>query len=125
MTSPKTYTSNQTAAITLTFASSIWGLTVVGATIIRGTQTVSALTVFSILVILSLVNLIFALKLIRPAFLVAIALWIIAMVGMLGAPGTTPWYAFTAPVYHLTFLIFHLMALAGIYFAYKSYQELK
>jgi len=122
---PKTYTSNQTAAIALTFASSIWGLTVIGTTIIRGTQPVSALTIFSILVILSLANLIFVLKLIRPAFLVAIALWIIAMAGMLGSPGTSPWYAFTHPVYHLTFLIFYLMALAGIYFAYKSYQELK
>jgi hypothetical protein len=47
------------------------------------------------------------------------------MIGILTSPATVRWYDFTNPVYNLSYLIFYLMALVGIYFAYKSYQELK
>ena len=122
---PKTYTSNQTATLVLGFASSIWGITAIGVAIMTGNLPASVLNVFAILVIASFINFIFLLKLVRPCFLVAIAIWIISMIGILTSPATVRWYDFTNPVYNLTYLIFYLMALAGIYFAYKSYQELK
>jgi hypothetical protein len=50
---------------------------------------------------------------------------IVALVGLAAMPGTPPWYAFTAPVYNFSFVVVYLVGLAGIYFSYRSYKELK
>jgi len=113
-----TYTSNQTGAIATLLAGSLWGLTATGAVLIIGAQTATALTVFAILQAIAWILVPLYIKLIRWAYIVGI-------VGLLAMPGTPPWYAFTAPVYDFSFVVFYLVILAAIYFSYKSYQELK
>ena len=120
-----TYTSNQTGAIATLLAGSLWGLTATGAVLIIGAQTATALTVFAILQAIAWILVPLYIKRIRWAYIVGIVVVVIALVGLLAMPGTPPWYAFTAPVYDFSFVVFYLVILAAIYFSYKSYQELK
>ena len=64
-------------------------------------------------------------KLVRPAFIIGIILNIIAMIGVAASPAATPWYAFTYPMYNFSYIIWYVLMLAGVYFSYKSYKELK
>lgn len=120
-----TYTSNQTGAIAATLACALYGLTAIGAASIMATQTATALTVFAILTAIAWILVPLYIKRVRWAYIVGIVAAVIALVGLLAMPGTPPWYVFTAPVYDFSFVVFYLLALAAIYFSYKSYQELK
>ncbi|MEM4251815.1 MAG: hypothetical protein QW828_08280, partial [Candidatus Bathyarchaeia archaeon] len=96
-----------------------------GAAIQTGRQTASALTVFAILTIIAWILVPLYVKRVRWAYIVGIIVIIIALVGLVAMPGTPSWYAFTTPVYNFSFVVFYLVMLAGIYFSYKSYKELK
>ena len=121
----ETYTCNQTGAIATILASSVWAVIALGSAITIGRQTASALTVFGILTVIAWILVPLYMKRVRPAYIVGIIVIIIALVGLLAMPGSPPWYTFTDPVYNLSFVIFYLVMIAGIYYSYKSYQELK
>lgn len=116
-----TYTSNQTGAIATGLAGALFALGAIGVAYIFE---IPNLLPWVILNIIAWINLLFLVKLVRPAFLVGIAIWIIWYVGY-AATVTTPWWAFNYPVYNFAYLVTWLFGLASIYFAYKSYMELK
>ncbi|MCX6660728.1 MAG: hypothetical protein NTX81_10240 [Candidatus Bathyarchaeota archaeon] len=120
-----TYSVSQTGAIATVLATSLWALTALGTAIMVGRQTATSLTVFAILTAISWILVPLYAKRVKRAYIVGIIVIIIALVGLLAMPGTPPWYAFTAPVYNFSFVAFYLVMLAGIYFSYKSYKELK
>lgn len=121
----KTYTVNQTWAIASLLAAALFGLTATGVNIMTGIMTGSSNMAYVVLVIIAWILVPLYAKLVRPAFIVGIILNIIAMIGVAASPATTPWYAFTSPVYSFSFVVWYLIMLAGVYFSYKSYQELK
>jgi hypothetical protein len=121
----ETYSSSQTGAIAAVLASSLWALTALGASIMVGRQTGAALTVFAILTVIAWILVPLYAKRVRWAYVVGIVIIIIALVGLLAMPGTPPWYIFSDPVYNFSFVVFYLVMLAGIYFSYKSYKEVK
>ena len=120
-----TYTANQTWAIATLLAAALYGLTVMGVNIMTGIMPSSANVSYTLLVIIAWILVPLYAKLVRPAFIVGIILNIIAMIGVAASPAATPWYAFTNPVYNFSFIVWLLIMLAGVYFSYKSYQELK
>jgi len=119
------YSSSQTGAIATVLASAFWALTALGVAIMVGRQTATALTVFAILTVIAWIVVPLYAKRVRWAYIVGIIVIIIALVGLLAMPGTPPWYMFADPVYNFSFVVFYLVMLAGIYFSYKSYRELK
>lgn len=121
----KTYTCNQTGAIACLLASALWGLTATGVNIMTAIMSTSANTAYSILVLIAWILVPLYIKLVKPAFIVGIILSIISLIGIVVSPATTPWYAFTQPVYNFSFIAFYLIMLAGIYYSYKTYRELK
>jgi hypothetical protein len=120
-----TYTFNQTWAIASILASALWGITTTGVNIMTEIMTASSNMAYSVLVIIAWILVPLYGKLVRPAFIVGIIVSIIAMVGVAASPATTPWYAFVNPVYNFSFIVWYLIMLAGLYFSYKSYKELK
>ena len=119
------YSVSQTGALATVLAASLWALTALGTAIMGGRQTASALTVFAILTAIAWIMVPLYAKRVKWAYVMGIIVIIIALVRLLVTPGTPPWYAFTAPVYNFSFVAFYLVMLAGIYFSYKSYKELK
>ncbi|MBS7622935.1 hypothetical protein KEJ39_04570, partial [Candidatus Bathyarchaeota archaeon] len=100
-----TYSSSQTGAVAAILASSLWGLTALGAAIMEGRQTATALTVFAILTVIAWIMVPLYAKRVRWAYIVGIVIIIIALVGLLAMPGTPPWYMFSAPVYNFSFVV--------------------
>jgi hypothetical protein len=120
-----TYTFNQTWAIASILASALWGLTATGVNIMTGIMPSSTAMAYAVLVIIVWILVPLYGKLVRPAFIVGIILSIIAMIGVAASPAATPWYTFVNPVYNFSFIVWYLIMLAGLYFSYKSYKELK
>ena len=120
-----TYTEHQTGAIATLLAAALWGLTTVGVNIMAGIVTGSSNMSYAVIVIIVWILVPLYVKLVRPAFIVGIILSIIGMIGVAASPAATPWYAFVNPVYNFSFIVWYLIMLAGIYFSYKSYMELK
>jgi hypothetical protein len=122
-----TYTSNQTGAIATLLASALWATAATGTSIITGSMPESSIAVFGILTLLAWIFVPLYVKRVRLSYIIGIILNIIALLGITiqGSSLPTPWWAFASPVYNLSFLASNLIILAGIYFAYKSYQELK
>ena len=121
---PKTYTSNQTGAIACLSASLMWALAAHGV----GLKLGQTHPVYSLLIIIGWLLLPFIIKLKRHAFIAAIFIWIIAMCYLLITPGllgTIPWYTFTDPLLHSSFIAWYLVAVLGVYFSYKSWRELQ
>ena len=119
----KNYTFNQTMAIGLAFAISTWALTAYATTMMLGI----AFSLYLPFVILGWVLIPFYLKLVRQAFIVGILLTAIGFSYLLVTPslsGTATWYSFERGFYDLTYVIFCLIAIAGIYFYFKSWKEL-
>lgn len=121
----KTYTCNQTGAIACLLASALWGLTAMGVNIMTGILSASANTTYSILVIIAWILIPLYVKLIKPVFIVGIIINIIVLIGVAASPAATPWYTFPNPVYDFSYIVFYLIMLAGIYYSYKTYKELK
>jgi len=119
------YSANQTWAIACLLASALWGLTATGVNMMTANISSSANMSYVILVTIAWILVPLYAKLVRPAFIVGVILNIIAMIGVAASPAATPWYAFTNPVYNFSFIAWYLIMLAGAYFSYKSYQELK
>jgi len=122
-----TYTSNQTGAIATLLASALWVTAATGTAIITGSIPESSIAVFGILNIIAWIFVPLYVKRVRWSYIIGIILAIIALLGITiqGSSIPTPWWTFTSPVYSLSYLASNLIMLAGIYFAYKSYQELK
>jgi hypothetical protein len=125
----ETYTKNQTGVIAIALAISLKALTAMGVVHMGlGPITVlpPMLVYFWILNIIGWILIVPYIKLVRPAFIIGIVLVIITMITLIVSPGVTPWYTFSAPVWDISVLVgYYLFGLAFIYFAYKSYQELK
>ena len=117
------YTCNQTGAIAANVGSGMWGLAALGTGIMTGATPATAATMFGIIILIGWILLPLIIKLVRPAFIIGILNWIVALVGL--STSGSPWYTFTAPLFHLSYLVMYLASIAGIYFSYKSYMELK
>ena len=121
-----TYTSNQTGAIATLLAGAVFGVTATGAVLMAPhAQPPSALMAFVVMIIIAWLLVPLYAKRIKWSYIVGIIIMVIALVGLAVDPGTPPWYAFGAPVYDFSFVIFYLNTLAGLYFSYRSYKELK
>ena len=119
-----TYTVNQTGTIATLFGIVLWALTSSWiASLFGGYQGL----ILPTMTIVYLILLPFILKPIKLAFIVGMVIGIITMIwtaiypSLTGAPS---WYAFTAPVYQFSFVIYYLFTVAFIYFAYRSHAEL-
>jgi len=124
----ETYTKNQTLAIAIALAIALKAWTGLGVfhmgIQLKVLPTVVAL--FWALVIIGWILIPLYIMRIRPAFIVGIIIIAIVMVTLLISPGVTPWYTFASPVWDTSVLVgYYLFGLAFIYFAYKSYMELK
>lgn len=124
---PDTYTKNQTGAIATSFGALFAGLVIIGTLIMTTELPIYVILVGTILNLIGWIVLPLYIKLIRPAFIAGIIIAILSM--LYGAwpspPPTMSWYTFYAPVFHFSFIIWYLAVLAHIYYAYKSYMELK
>ena len=110
-------------AIGCAFSGSTWALTAQAAATMLG---VSALF-YWIFILVGWILILFYIKLVRQAFIFGIILNAIALSYILVTPsllGTVSWYYFERGVYDLTYVVAYLIALAGIYFNYKSWKEL-
>ena len=121
----KTYTCNQTSAIAALLASALWSLAALGAVITTGGLSPTAIIVFGIMTIIAWILVPLYFKLVKPAFIVGTVVIVSALIGLLAMPGTPPWYAFTTPLYNFSFVVFYIVMLAGLYYSYKTYKELK
>ena len=121
----KTYSCNQTGAMAALFAFDVWSISSVAIAVILERLSASALTVISIMVVICWLLIPFYIKLVKPAFIVGIILSVLALISFTMMPGTPPWYTFTTPMLGLLKIIAYPIALAIIYFSYKSYKELK
>ena len=122
---PKNYTVNQIGAIACLLAGSLWAVVAIVTILLTESQVASSLMVFATLEIIDWIGIPLYVKRIRWSYIMIIIVWIICLVGLIALPGTPPWYTFSHPVFHFLIAIFYLVSLAGIYFSYKSYQELK
>ena len=124
-----TFTASQTGAIACAVAVSLRGLVGIGALMTPGywrPSTPSTLLFFGIFVIIGWILALLIIMRIRPAYIVGIFLYVLTMISLSAAPLIPPWYAFKSPVMDFSQLVgFYLFPLAGIYFNYKSYKELK
>ena len=119
----KNYTFNQTMAIGLAFAGSMWTLTAHAAAMMLG---VSA-SIYVIFILVGWILIPFYIRLVRQAFIVGIFLWAIGLSYLVVTPsllGTAGWYNFERGLYDFTYVVFYIIGIAFIYFAYKSYKEL-
>lgn len=127
----KTYTSNQTGAIAIQWGAAIWGLTAIGAALITAPPSLfmgpGAFWLISL--ILTWIWVPLMVKLVRISFLLSLIHWIVYYVGhivlvtvIFQSPG---WWSFIEPLYYFSYFVAWLAGLAGIYFNYKSYMELK
>ena len=121
----KTYSCNQTGAMTTLFALDVWSISSVATAVILEQFPTSALTVISIMLVIGWLLIPFYIKLVKPAFIVGVILSVLSIIGFTMMPGTPPWYSFTTPILSLSKIIAYLVALAIIYFSYESYKELK
>ena len=117
------YTPNQTGAIACLLSINMWGsLAWAVAPYVSSTHP----PFYPILLIVFWVLLPFYIKLSRHAFMVGIVLIIFVMSSILISPilyGGTKWYLFTRGFYDFMIVTFYLIALAHIYFSYKSFRE--
>ena len=121
----KKYTVNQIGAIACLLAGSIWAVAAILIILLTDSQAASSLMVFVILEIVDWIGIPLYVKRIRWSYIVIIIVWIISLAVFIAMPGTPPWYMFPQPVFKFSIFIFYLVSIAGIYFSYKSYQELK
>jgi drug/metabolite transporter (DMT)-like permease len=121
----KNYTVNQIGAIASLLAGSLWAVAAVVAILLTGSQSASSLMFFALLEIIDWIGIPLYIKRIRWSYIVIIIVWIIGLVGLVAMTGTFTWYTFHSPVFQFSIIIFYLISIAGIYFSYKSYQELK
>ena len=121
----KNYTVNQIGAIACLLAGSLWAIAAILIILLTDSLAASSLMVFIILEIIDWIGIPLYVKRIRWSYFLIIIVWIISLTVFVVMPGTPPWYMFTQPVFNFSILIFYLLSIAGIYFSYKSYQELK
>lgn len=110
-------------AIACAFAGSTWALTAHAAAIMLG---ISA-PIYVIFILISWILMPLYIRLVRQAFIVGIFLTAIGLAYLLVTPslfGTAPWYNFKRGLYDFTYVVFYIIGIALIYFAYKSYKEL-
>ena len=87
-----------------------------------------SLPVFYILDIIMVIAFIMMIKKVRSGFMVAMIIWIILFFtyfAYVSMDTFMPWWLFFTPVFNISYLAEWLINIAGIYFAYKSYMELK
>ncbi|WP_455369054.1 hypothetical protein [[Eubacterium] cellulosolvens] len=120
----KTYTANQTGAIACLTAGLMWGVTVHGV----GWMLNQTTWVYSIIITIGWILLPLYVKLVRQAFIVGIFISVLAMCYLPVTPillGTAPWFTFSRGIVDLTYVMYYIIALLGIYFAYRSWRELQ
>ena len=122
---PKNYTVNQIGALACLLAGSLWAIAAILIILLTNSQAASSLMVFVILEIIDWIGITLYIKRIKWSYILIIIVWIISLVGFVVMPGAPPWYMFPQPVFNFSIVIFYLVSIAGIYFSYKSYQELK
>jgi len=118
----ETYTKNQMGALTCYTAGIMWGLTAQSVAWMMG---FARLHFMAINIIAWIIFPLYIMR-IRWGYIAGIVIGVIAMVALLAVPGT-PWYTFPVPgrPFNFTYVVYYLFNIAGIYFAYKSYIELK
>ena len=121
----KNYTVNQIGAIACLLAGSLWAIAAIVTILLTNSQAASSLMIFAILEIIDWIGIPLYIKRIRWSYILIIVVWIISLVGLILMPGKPPWYMLSEPVFNFSIVIFYLISIAGIYFSYKSYQELK
>lgn len=121
----KTYSCNQTGAIAALFALGVWSISSIATAVILEQFPASTLTAISIMNVIGWALILLYIKLFKPAFIVGIILSVLSLIGFTAMPGTPPWYSFTTPILSLSKIVAYLVALAIIYFSYKSYKELE
>jgi hypothetical protein len=93
---------------------------VVGASI--GVQDVTFLVILDVV---AWVTIPFYIRRVRWSYLVGIVAPIFGLVGLVAIPGTPAWYAFSSPIFDLSYAILYMVGLALMYFSYLSYRELR
>ena len=121
----KNHTVNQICAIASLLAGSLWAVAAIVVILLTGSKSAPSLMFFVILEIIDWIGIPLYIKRIRWSYIVIIIVWIIGLVGLVAMPGTPPWYTSYSPIFQFSIIIFYLISIAGIYFSYKSYQELK
>jgi len=119
-----TSTNNQTLAIACGLATLLGALRALEVALMYEIS----LPVFFLLDIIMLIAFIMMIKKVRSGFMVAMIIWIILLItyfAYVSMDAFMPWWLFFTPVFNISYLAEWLIYIAGIYFAYKSYMELK
>ena len=119
----KNYTFNQTLAIAFGLAISTWGFTAHAVAVTSGI----IIPVYSVIVLILWILFPLYLKLYRHAFVVGIFVAILSMCYLMVTPtllGSVEWYLLERGLYDFTYVVFYIIGIAFIYFAYNSYKEL-
>jgi hypothetical protein len=110
-------------AIAFGLALSMWGLTAYTVEIMFQ----PVVPVYTVLLIVSWILSLLYIMLFRQAFIAGIFTATLAMCYLLITPAlfdTNEWYLFERGLYDFTYVVFYIIGIAFIYFAYKSYKEL-
>jgi hypothetical protein len=102
----------------------MWGVTVHGV----GWMLNQTTWVYSIIIIASWLLLPLYVKLVRQAFIVGIFISVLVMCYLPVTPillGTAEWFRFSRGIVDITYVLYYVIALIGIYFTYKSWIELQ
>lgn len=122
---PKSYTPNQTGAIATLVGGNMWALVSLGVAIKFLGTTLPSITIMSVMTIMGWILVLLYAKLIKGSFILGIIINVLALIALTADPGTPPWYTFSCVVCGFVHVAAYLIALACIFFSYKSYNELK
>ena len=122
---PKSYTPNQTGAIATLVGGNMWALVTLGVIIVYLGETLPSITIMSVMTLIGWILVPLYAKLIKGSFIVGIILNALALIAITADPGTPPWYTFSCVVCGFVHVAAWLIALACIFYSFKSYKELK
>jgi hypothetical protein len=110
-------------AIAFGLAISMWGLTAHAVAVMSGI----IIPVYSVIVLIVWILFPLYVMLYRHAFVVGIFIAVLSMCYLMITPillGSVKWYLFERGLYDFTYVVFYVIGIAFIYYAYKSYKEL-
>ena len=103
----------------------MWGIVNLGVVIVYLDEALPTVMIMGIMLIISWILVPLYAKLIRGSFIIGIIINVLALVAITADPGTPPWYTFSCIICGFEHLAAYLIALACIYFSYRSFKELR
>ncbi|MFQ6126559.1 MAG: hypothetical protein ACE5R6_18390 [Candidatus Heimdallarchaeota archaeon] len=120
-----TYTFEETGALVTITAAALWGLVAIGVSLAFDLISSAQVILFSVLDLIFWASAVLYVLRIEWSYLVGIAAQAIGIVAMFIPSEGWTIYEFAYPVLDFSSIVLVVFLVAGIYFSYKSYQNLR